>query len=72
MVRVGEENGAGVVTPVDEELLQLLYGTIRPSREQVEANMSFLEDIERGEGIYIVTYRDGAPSEILFAGYSYD
>lgn len=34
--------------------------------------MDFFEDMERGEGIYIITYRDRAPSEILFAGYSYD
>jgi len=32
----------------------------------------FLEDAERGKGIYIVLYKDGAPSQILFAGYSFD
>lgn len=29
-------------------------------------------DIDRGQGVYIVAYRDGKPSEIFFAGYSFD
>ena len=35
-------------------------------------NMEFFEEIERGQGIYIVVYKDDSPSEILFAGISYD
>jgi hypothetical protein len=38
----------------------------------VEASEDFCEDLERGQGIYVVLYRDDRPDEILFAGYSYD
>jgi hypothetical protein len=38
----------------------------------VERNMGFFEDIDRGEGVYIVIYKNGAPDELLFAGYSFD
>jgi len=38
----------------------------------VEANMDFMESIERGQGAYIIIYKDGAPDDILFAGYSFD
>lgn len=55
----------------DERLIDL-YGTSKPSREMVERNMGFFEDIDRGEGVYIVIYKNGAPDELLFAGYSFD
>jgi hypothetical protein len=70
--RISEEPDFGAVTPLDEGALQELYGTTRPTREMIEQNMDFFEDIERGQGIYIVVYQDGAPAEIFFAGYSYD
>jgi hypothetical protein len=38
----------------------------------IEQNMEFFEDIERGQGIYIVVYKAGRPDEIFFAGYSCD
>ena len=34
--------------------------------------MDFFEDLERGHCVYIVAYKNGAPDEILFAGYSFD
>jgi len=49
-----------------------LFGTAEPTREMIEENDDFFEDIERGQGIYIVAYDEGRPSEICFAGYSFD
>ena len=40
-----------------------LFATEQPTRDMIEANMDFFEQIERGQGIY---------SEIFFAGYSFD
>jgi len=60
------------VSPVDPSQLQQWYGTTQPTRAMVEQNMEFFEDIERGQGIYIVVYKDGRPDEIFFAGYSCD
>jgi hypothetical protein len=55
-----------------DAVLEDLYGTAQPTRQMIEQNMGFLEDIERGQGVYIVVYRDGKPHELFFAGYSFD
>jgi hypothetical protein len=61
----------GAAAPLDAQSLMGLYGTTEPTREMVE-KLEFLEDVERGQCVYVVIYKDGAPSEICFAGYSYD
>ena len=71
--RVSETPAYNAVAPLPDALLVALYGTARPTREMVEPDCAFAEQMEeRGQGIYIVLYRDDAPSEILFAGYSFD
>ena len=70
--QVGDEPDFGVVVPLSAEYLVELYGTAQPTHEMIEANLDFYEDIERGQGIYIVVYKGGKPAEIFFAGYSYD
>lgn len=72
MVRVGESPALGVVVPLPLEQLEELYGTQQPTRKMIEQNMEFLDEIERGEGVYVIVYKDGSASEIFFAGYSYD
>jgi hypothetical protein len=69
---ISEEPNFGAVTPLDESFLEELYGTTRPTRAMIEQDMEFFEEIERGHGVYIVAYQDDQPSEICFAGYSYD
>ena len=32
----------------------------------------FFEDVDRGQAVYFVLFKDGKPSEIFFAGMSYD
>jgi hypothetical protein len=70
--RISDEPEFGAVTPVPDDVLQELYNTIHPTREMVERNMDFLDDIDRGHGVSIILYKDGKPDEIFFAGYSYD
>ena len=60
------------VSPLPEADLISLYGTSQPTREMIESNMDFYDDIERGQGIYIVVYKGGKPDEYFFAGYSFD
>jgi hypothetical protein len=69
---VSDEPEFCAVAPLPNEMLDELYGTTQPSRAMVEPNMDFLEDIERGQGVYIILYNDGKPEEICFAGYSFD
>jgi hypothetical protein len=70
--RIGDEPDFGVVAPLPAETLIDFFGTDRPSRDMIERNRDFFEDIERGQGVYIVVYDGDRPSEIFFAGYSYD
>ncbi len=60
------------VAPLGDDDLLGLYGTIRPTRAMIEQNMDFLDEVERGHGVYLVLYRDGEPDEYFFAGYSFD
>lgn len=70
--RIGDEPDFGVVVPLSSEQLMDFFGTEQPTHAMVEKNLDFYEDIERGQGIYIIVYKDGKPSEIFFGGYSYD
>ena len=69
---IADEQDFGVACPLPAEVLQSLYGTTQPSLAAVEGNMDFLEDVERGHAVYVVCYASGVPSELLFAGYSFD
>lgn len=69
---VGTEPDYGTAALLDAADLEHFYGTAQPTRAAVEDDMSFLEDVERGQAVYFVVYKDGKPDEILFAGYSYD
>jgi len=70
--RIGDEPDYGVVVPLSRGQLVELFGTDRPTRAMVEQNRDWYEDIERGQGVYIIVHENGNPSEIFFAGYSYD
>jgi hypothetical protein len=69
--RVSTAPDYGAAAPLDAGALEELYGTSQPSREMVE-KLEFLEDVERGQCVYLIVYADGVPSELCFAGYSYD
>jgi hypothetical protein len=69
---VAEQPDFFTAGPLPGEMLESLYGTQQPTREMVEQNMDFLEDLERGHCVYIVLYKNGKPDELLFAGYSFD
>jgi len=72
MERVGEVPDYGVVAPLPKEELMNLFGTNRPTREMVESSDELFDALERGQGVYVVVYDGGQPSEIFFAGYSFD
>ncbi len=70
------------VCPLTESELQEIFQTTQPTRETVEAILlneedyeswaAFWESIGRGEGRYVIVYEKGKPTEIFFAGYSFD
>ena len=66
------------ISPAPTAELRRLFDTDKPTREQVERASrdytndfaSFLETYDRDEGVFIVLYKDGEPSEIYIAGWS--
>jgi len=75
MNRIGKnpgDFGFGVVTPVSEEQLIEMFYTTQPTREMIESDMAFHGGLGGGQGVYVIVYRDGKPTEIFFTGLSYD
>jgi len=71
IARIGSQPDYGVAAPLGPGRILELYGSDKPSHRQVE-KLEFLDDIERGQCAYVIVYDGGTPSEICFAGYSYD
>jgi len=72
MERISDTPDYGAVTPLPIEALFALFGTDKPTHEMVESSYDLFDELERGQGVYVIVYEDEKPSEIFFAGYSYD
>jgi hypothetical protein len=72
MMQVSATPDYNAVAPLPEEDLINLFGTDKPTHEMIEESDELYEMLERGQGRYVIVYRDGQPSEIFFAGYSFD
>jgi len=72
LMAVGDEPDFCVAGRLPDEELRRLYGTTQPSRQMIDSNLPFSDEMERGQGIYIIVYKDGEPDEVFFAGYSFD
>lgn len=72
MMSVADAPDFGAVAPLPLEDLRNLFGTDKPTHEMIEESDELYDLLERGQGVYITVYKDDAPSEIFFAGYSYD
>lgn len=72
MEGVSDTPDFSVAAPLPKDDLMELFGTDKPTREMIEDNDDLYESLERGQGVYIVTYDGDRPSEIFFAGYSFD
>jgi len=64
------------VAPFTNDQLNSLFGTPKPTRDQVKLDDVFLDKVYQyrdvGEGAYIILYKDDQPDEILFLGASGD
>lgn len=52
--------------------LTTFFGSEHPTRADIAASDDYWDDMERGQARYAIVYTDGQPSEIYFAGYSFD
>lgn len=71
IAEVGRRPDYGVAGPVPAARLRAVYGTDQPTRAMLDGHELF-QAIQRGQCIYVIAYDRGTPSEIFFAGYSYD
>ena len=72
MERVSEEADFNAVSPLPRETLIELFGTDKPTREMIDGSDELYDLLERGQGVYVVVHEGNSPSEIFFAGYSFD
>jgi hypothetical protein len=72
MSRIGDKPDYEVAARVGDDNLREIFGTTRPTAEDVQDCDELFEEIERGQGVYVVVYENEEPSQIYFAGYSYD
>jgi hypothetical protein len=58
--------------PFSNEELQRIFGTDKPTAEEIERSYGFWEGIERGQARYVIVYVGSEPKQICFAGYAFD
>ena len=64
MERVGRHFDYGLVASLPPEELRRLFGTDQPTKKDVEASEALVEELDRGQGIAVVTYEHGKPKEL--------
>jgi hypothetical protein len=69
---VDRKQGYGVAAPVSAVRLREWFGTDRPSHSMLANTDELFESLERGQCVYVIVYEADQPSELFFAGYSYD
>jgi hypothetical protein len=70
---VADEPNYFAVAPLSREQMVELFGTDRPTRQMIERNHGELYELmDRGQGVYVISYEGDKPSEIFFGGYSFD
>ena len=72
MIRIADDPDFHTVSPLSKAASMEIFGTDQPTMDMIVRNMEFVEGIQRGQGIYIVVYKDQKPTQIFFAGYSFD
>jgi hypothetical protein len=70
--QISDEPDFNCAAPFSPDELTEFFGTEQPSRDDVEQAEDYWEEMERGQARYAVVYAGGKPSEIYFAGYSFD
>jgi len=69
---VSDIPGLCVAAPFGKEELERYFGTDHPTKEMVSRRLNFLTTIERGHCIHFTVFEGDQPSELFFAGYSFD
>ena len=70
---ISESPEFGKAALLTEEQLSELFGTTHPTWDMIESRIDEIQVLrQRWMGTYIIVYKDGAPDQIFFAGFSGD
>jgi hypothetical protein len=69
---LADEPAYCAAAPVPESTLRRLYGTTKPTHAMLQVQMDFIDDLDRGQCLYTVAFKNGKPDEILFVGLTFD
>jgi hypothetical protein len=69
---VAEEPDFCCAAPFSEEELVQYFRSPQPTRADIEQSDEYWDEMERGKARYAIVFDQGTPSEIYFAGYSFD
>jgi hypothetical protein len=73
--KTAEKPDFGVAWPAPQDMLVKVFGSNRPSHEQITEKDFELTDaleLERWQAVYVIVYNNEKPSEIYFEGISGD
>jgi hypothetical protein len=70
--RVSDEPDFFCAAPFSPAELKSYFGSAHPTRSDIQGSEEYWDDLERGQARYAIVYTDDKPSEIYFAGYSFD
>jgi hypothetical protein len=73
LMSVADEADFLVARRLRPEELIAFFGTDKPTETDIQASFyELLETIERGQGVCFAIYENDKPTELIFAGYSFD
>ncbi len=70
--QVSDEPDFFCAAPFSPDELKSYFGSDHPTRSDIQGSEDYWDDLERGQARYAIVYADDRPSEIYFAGYSFD
>ena len=70
--RIADHPDYFCAAPLSSKELRQLFGTDKPTRDDVQQSDEFWDSLDRGQARYVVLYEDEQPTELYFAGYSFD
>jgi hypothetical protein len=70
--RIADHPDYFCAAPLSPKELNQYFGTDKPTRKDVQHSDEFWDSLDRGQARYVVLYQGGQPTELYFAGYSFD
>ena len=70
--RISDAPDFNCAAPFTSDELKRYFGTDKPTKAMLDQSPEFWEDLGRGMARYVILYESDEPTQIYFAGYSFD